>query len=439
MRNLHAFFASTLQRLLSNREHREILRRGFTAVLLRFLGAALGFLNTILLARFLGATDAGIYLLALTVVTISSIIGRFGLDNALVRFAAADAALRSLATVRSLYRKSIAISSLVSGLVTGIVLLGAPWIAEVVFSEPNLVQPLRLMSVGILPASLLNLHAELLKGLDRIRDAMLVQGVAVPLLITVGLLLMAVPFGLLGAVSAYVLAASLTFLLGYTLWRSNAPTIRGQAEFDTRLLVRAALPLLSVALMNVVIGLTDIIMIGIFLDSSSVGIYGNAARIAALGSLLLVATNSVVGPRFSALWASGEWDDLNALARFTTAIMAIIATLILLVFVLFPDTILGILGAEFVSGRTAFVILGIGQFFTLATGPVAILLMMTGNERFHRNNVTITAVTNVLLNLILIPSLDIQGAALATAISLLIKNVVAVAFVRWKLGIRVLL
>ena len=56
--------------------------------------------------------------------------------------------------------------------------------------------------------------------------------------------------------------------------------------------------------------------------------------------------------------------------------------------------------------------------------------MMSGNEQLVRNNITVAALLNLVLNLVLIPYYGVLGAALATAISLAVKNLLA-AYLVW--------
>lgn len=57
----------------------------------RMAGRIAGFVFSLVLARGLGADGAEIYFLAVAIVHLASIVGRLGLDNVMVRFAAASA------------------------------------------------------------------------------------------------------------------------------------------------------------------------------------------------------------------------------------------------------------------------------------------------------------------------------------------------------------
>ena len=104
-------------------------------------------------------------------------------------------------------------------------------------------------------------------------------------------------------------------------------------------------------------------------------------------------------------------------------------------FIIFSKLILSIFGSSFTGAEKIIYVVSIGQFFLLSTGPVATLLMMTGYENLHRNNTLSCALINIFLNALFIPQLGAFGAALATSISIIIKNLVAVVVVYKRLKI----
>jgi O-antigen/teichoic acid export membrane protein len=429
--------ARRIPRLVRIDSHmREVVRGATAALVLRALGQGLGFGFNVLLARLLGADGTGVYYLALTITSVATVVGRLGLDNALLRFTAANATLEDWAKVAGVYRKGMLIAVSASTVATVLVVGGAPLIAQGIFSEPTLSEPLRMMALSILPMSLLNLHAELLKGLKKTLAAVLVQSVGVslvqlPLMAAVGASL-----GVTGAVAAYVGATFLVLLLGFTLWRQATPQLRGlRGHFDTRLLFMTSLPLFWVASMDLVMSMTDTTLLGVWADSEAVGIYGVAKRTALLTSFVLMAANTIVAPKFAELYAQGDHRALSALARNAAKLMILVATPILLAFVIAPTWVLGIFGPDFDAGAPVLVILALGQFVNVATGSVGYLLMMTGHEKLIRNNIIASAALNVALNVILIPKYSIIGAAVATAISVATMNLISTVLVYWKLSI----
>ena len=68
-------------------------------------------------------------------------------------------------------------------------------------------------------------------------------------------------------------------------------------------------------------------------------------------------------------------------------------------------------------------------------GSVGIILNMTGHERYAASGAAVGALSNIFLNVLLIPRFGISGAATATAISLAVWNLLLVWWVYKHVGI----
>jgi O-antigen/teichoic acid export membrane protein len=106
--------------------------------------------------------------------------------------------------------------------------------------------------------------------------------------------------------------------------------------------------------------------------------------------------------------------------------------------VLAPRWILALFGSGFTSGSTSLAILAGGQFVNVVTGSVGFILMMCGYEKLMRNTILGIALLNMLLNFLLIPWFGVNGAAIATAVSLALMNLILVFIVYRKLKIMTL-
>jgi len=74
-------------------------------------------------------------------------------------------------------------------------------------------------------------------------------------------------------------------------------------------------------------------------------------------------------------------------------------------------------------------ILAFGQLINAFAGPGLNILNMTGYEKSARNTMLVVVVLNVLLNLILIPTLGPLGAAISTTTTMVGWNVWAALLV----------
>ena len=81
------------------------------------------------------------------------------------------------------------------------------------------------------------------------------------------------------------------------------------------------------------------------------------------------------------------------------------------------------------------IILAVGQLLNVASGPVGTILSMSRQERFVGIGMLASVVCNILLNYLLIPQYGVNGAAIATAISVGVWNLLMIVFAKRILGI----
>lgn len=410
-------------------EHlKELLHGTTTAASLKIIAAIATFGLHLMLGRMLGPDGSGVYFLAFTIITIASVLGRFGLDNALVRFIAAAETAGQPERVRGVYRLGVQLASIISCVLGGLLFVLAPWFSSAVFNNAALTTPLQVMALSVPPFALFVIHAQALQGLKRIRDAIATLSVITPVVTAlVGLALIPL-FGIFGAAIAYLFAAVMTLVFGVWRWRKWTHSYRDKASiFSVRELFSLTTPLFGVAVLNLVINWISILMLGVFLSSYEVGLFSAANRTAMLVSFVLIAVNSIAAPKFAALSHKGDTLTLKHVANSSTKLMVMLATPLLLLFIFAPQLVLKLFGSGFVEATPLLVILTIGQFINVATGSVGFILMMTGHERDYQFSLLIAAVVSVFLHYFFIRQFGVLGAAYATSLITALQNVVA----RW--------
>jgi O-antigen/teichoic acid export membrane protein len=146
--------------------------------------------------------------------------------------------------------------------------------------------------------------------------------------------------------------------------------------------------------------------------------------------------NSVLSPTFATLYAEGKREQLQQVVTHSTRLISLFALVMTLGLIALRYSILQLFGAEFIQGQTALIILSIGYLVNALTGSVGLLLNMTRHAKFSAATVAFAALLNVCLNWLLIPKWGVNGAATATAISMIVGNVISAIWVRQKLGIK---
>jgi O-antigen/teichoic acid export membrane protein len=416
---------------------RELARGTLISVAMKVIGAGLGFGFNVVVARLLGAEGAGLYFLALAVTVTGSIIGRVGLDNTLLRFVATYAAREEWGQVWAAHALGMRIAVAASSVLALLGFCFAPLIAEYVFSKPELTEPLGWMCLSILPLTLLNLQAESMKGMKRIRDAVLVQDIGVPLF---GLMLiwpLANISGIEGVAWAYFTATLLVAMLGTWGWRQAVSGNKAAPEkFPFAELWASCRPLFVTSLINrAILPWGPLFFLGFWVSSQEVGVFGAASRVAMLVSFLPLAINNVVSPKFAELFSKGNLQSLGTTARRTAALVTVLVSPLFILLLFQSDWVMGIYGKEFEMGGAVLIVLIIGQMVNVITGSVGSLLIMSGNEsKFNHANLFALGLQIVLLFL-LVPRYGVHGAALASALSVIAVNVISTYLVYRAMGI----
>jgi len=240
-----------------------------------------------------------------------------------------------------------------------------------------------------------------------------------------------------GMVAIYVVVTAITVGVGSLLLNRAWPDEAQQAtpEYRVKSWVRSALPMMFMGGMQIINNRTDILMLGAMKGAAAVGVYVVVNRCTQPITFMLGAVNSVMAPNIASLHAEGKSKQLQRVVTKITRLIALISITCATILIIFGELVLSLFGSDFTQGRTALVILSMGQVINGATGSGGLLLTMTGYEHYAAMIVATSALLNVIGNAILIPVWGIEGAAIATASSTIIVNILRVIWVRKKIGI----
>lgn len=399
----------------------------------------LAFGTTVLLARVLGADGYGVYAWIMAWTGLLAIPASLGLDRLAIREVAARGATGEWGEARGILRWS-------AWTVTGSsVLLAGAAFAVVWFlwspTDPDLraVFPLVFASLPFVVLTALG-HSGM-RGLNHV-----VAGQVPENLVRPGLFVLLV----LGAYVLYerdlvpadaallYLVASVTGMV--TAWGMLRSRIRPEMKkarptYRPRAWISAAFPMLLVAGLVVINSRADTIMLGAIAGTEPAGVYFVATRGAELIAFLLIAFNMPLAPAIAALHASGDREGLQRLVTRTARVVFVGSLPVAIVMFVFGDSFLRLFGPGFPKGHSALAILCTGQMVNAAAGSVGLILNMTGHQKDAAVGVGISAALNIVLNAVLIPTMGIEGAAVATTISLVIWNVILAVMVRRRIGV----
>jgi O-antigen/teichoic acid export membrane protein len=414
----------------------EILRGGGLSLLLKAVGAILGFILTLAIARLLGAEETGHYFLALSVVTLLAVLVRAGFDRLVIRRVAAASATVDWSQINSLYISVMRCVAIISLIMVIILFWAGDWLTASIFNKPGLAPVWAWLVWSIFPFALYFLHGQFFQGIKKISGAMFAQGLGLPLF----LLLLVVAVWIIGInitasllAALYVLASFFVLLVLLIFWWKN-PEVHLAPPTSLHELAPAALPLWGVQLLGQVLQWSAPIFLGVYAMSSDVAIFSVAYRTALLTSIVLMAVNSIAAPKFAAQYHQKDMRGLHQVAIWSTRLMLIVSLPLLGFLLLFPEWIMGSFGSEFVAGSSVLTVLALGQFVNVFTGSVGFLLSMTGHERDLLKSTVIAAILMLVLCAWLIPVYGMMGAAIAQSTSLSVQMFINSWFVKRALG-----
>lgn len=376
----------------------------------KLLASALGFLATIYFARELGAEVVGVYALVLTVVSWLSLAADLGIGGAMIKrisegeqqgeFLAASIIWKLLlVTILSLI--VIGGRSALESYITEFdqyIALSVGWFVMLALAT-------RIFDYTVRHALKGERKVHITGALDPVRAG----GRS---LLQIGLVFAG--FGLLGMLVGLVLGAVLTGLVGL-FWVSVRPAWPSEYHFRS-LFDYAKFSWLS-GLKSRAYNEVDILLLGVFVPTSLVGVYSVAWSLATFLDLFGIAISSTMFPELSHKSAQESKQAAAGMVEDALAYTGLIAIPGLVGGVILGDRLLRLYGEEFAEGSAVLGLLILAVLFF--SYQKQLMNGLNGLDRpdlaFRINGVFIAL--NAGLNLVLIWQFGIEGAAVATAFS----------------------
>jgi O-antigen/teichoic acid export membrane protein len=436
-----AGFKARLRALFTGSGEALTRRLAGTIFLIRVISAGLAYFSQILLARWMGTSDYGIYVYVWTWVLLLGSMMDFGIAASAQKIIPEYRASGDHARLRGFLSGSRwmtgIVSVMVSLLLAGLVKLISPWI------DADTVVPLYLGCLTLPAFVVANTQDGIARSHDWMRLGLMPQFIIRQALIigfTAGAFALGFKLGATIAMLASV-AAVWVAMIGQmiVLNRRLAAHIEpGPKAYDYRGWLAVSLPILLVESFYLLLSYTDVLVLQQFVSSDEVGVYFAVVKTLALVSFIHYAMSATTAHRFTEYHAAGDKDRLAAYVTHAikwTFWPSLAATLILLAL---GKPLLWLFGPQFTSGYDIMFIAAIGLVVRAAIGPVERLLNMLGHQHICAVAYASAFVMNLVLCLVLVPKFGGHGAAAATSIALTFETILLFWIVRQRLGLHVL-
>jgi O-antigen/teichoic acid export membrane protein len=390
------------------------------------------FLTQVLITRVQGPEIFGIVTIAAEGAVVLAYFSRMGMDMAAVRRVAIEVGRGERTRVRAIVARATVISIVVGIGVTAIVLLLAEDLARGVASdmwEAEAIAVFKLIAFAIPFAALVQVHLGATRGLKIMRHTLYVYWIGQPL----GWLIL-ILLGWLFAGGAFESATALAYSMSWVLaaaaaawfWHRETRTFGGQPHErgEVGSLLRYGAPRAPAALFSHLLFWTDLFVLSSFANSTETGIYAAAARAAQVILLFIISVSLMFSPFVADLHARGERDKLDKLFKQLTRWTMALTLPIFVLLAVTPGSALRLFGSEFGQGRTALLILLLGQLVNVATGTVGFILIMVGRTGWDLVVYAGSVAFDIAAAVLLIGGmgLGMEGAAIAGAVTMALSK-----------------
>jgi len=393
----------------------------------QIIGMVFSFLFSFLLARYLGASDYGLYQLTVTIITIAAAVSSLGLTGGIIRFIPLARLEHNTKKIWGIIQIGIGVPFVIGLLIMLFLNLNSYFVANFIFKKVEIAILIKYASPAI-PFLVVTL------GLSAIAVAFkkihydVYTNLVFFNIIKFFLALVVILIGgkLIGLTFTYVISiiASFFLIFIFTSKTLNFDHSFFQAERNYKNIIFYSIPLYFSRLLDRFSKQFEILVLGAYGVSYEIGIYAILIRLSALGNLIFNSLKNISRPIMVELYSQNKITELSKFYQTITKWGVIFNIPIFLSFILFGKEILSMFGQQFILGYASLVLLSGSMLFNAFTGTCGTLINMAGYTKVSLINSIIYIGSTLIFDFTLIPKYGLWGAALAGAITIIILNIV---------------
>lgn len=405
----------------------------------RIVDIAANAVLTVILARYLLTPDQfGLLFVVISILGVASMFGTLGFPSSVARYIT-EYSEKDRTQIPQILRYSVGVIITLSLIVAVALTVGNSLVARII-DEPGIEPLLVIGGVYILFEALSKYLSSVFQGLNRIELSALVNSVS-----AIGRLLFAVVFtlagyGAVGALAGYAAGFALSVTVGGTiLYQQYYRSIETAPQLEDglfRRMVEYSVPLTATRGATVIDKKVDTILVGVLLNPLAAGFYTIGKQVSDASIAPASSLGFTISPAFGEDKAGDRLKnaaELYELAMKNILILYIPATVGLILVA--EPMVVHVFGPDY---RAAAPVVQVMSLFVLANSVNKITsdgLDFLGRARTRAIFKGGMAIANVILNLLLIPTLGVIGAAIATVITFSAYTILCVYLITTELPV----
>ncbi|MFK5980776.1 MAG: lipopolysaccharide biosynthesis protein [Rhizobiaceae bacterium] len=407
---------------------------------IRVFSAAIAFLSQVLLARWMGDFEYGIFVGVWVVIVILGTVSCIGLPTAVIRFIGKYRESGDGELLRGTIVGSVSFAFLSSTLIA---VLGGVFIY--IFQESMTdyyVIPIVLAVICLPMLALQEVQDGVCRAFDWPGTALVPTFIVRPIMILIFMLIALA----IGFPPSAVTAMGVTIIATYLastgqfmalLSKLKGAVPKGPRRFRMKEWALVALPIFLIEGFYVLLTSVDILFVSVMMKPENVAVYFAAVKTLALVHFVYFAVRAASAHRFSAYLESGDRERYEAYIAQTTRWIFWPSLFLAIMMMVLGKYFLMLFGENFVSGTSLIWILGLGIVLRSMVGPAESVLTMSGEQNGCAMVYVGTLLVNIVLNWSLIPAYGLHGAAIATTCALGFESLLLYAVAKRRLGLHI--
>jgi O-antigen/teichoic acid export membrane protein len=389
-------------------------------------GAILALLSQILVARYVGSKEYGIYYYVMSWFLVIGVFIRFGFENTTARLLPVYMSKNDFP-----HAKGIMVfgSSFVmrNGVVALFLLLCILIILKSKISN-ELFYSFLISGITFPFVGLIYLRQATLRCWGLVAKALLPDAIITPLLIISSVFILhQFSLNISAPILMSIMAGSIivSFLIGWHWLFVSTPNEISHASnnFKSNGWILLSFSLLCINGLQLLLNNIDALILGFFYPPEQIGIYGIASKCSWLVAFPLTIANLVFIPIFSKLISDSQFSALQKIISVWMRPVIIMALIIASILFIFPGSFLRFFGNDFIQGQAILRVLVLAQLVNVVCGPAAEILVAGGNQKYIIKILAIIICTNIIAGLAIIPRYGSMGAAIITCFSVILMNI----------------
>jgi len=413
---------------------KDLTQKSFSVLIIRSFGVLLLFGFTLFITNFYSAENVGRYDFVRSTLMVLGGISLMGTNQSIIYYSGLLNARKSIESIRSIYSEMLKIIFTLSLIILGffMIFFNESIINDIFKNRESYSLILKtILTLVFFAVTMLNIDT--IRALKKTILSEMYRSIFryLPVFIFAIILLKTNNEELL--VEVYLLGFLLLSLFSsirvYMLFKKIDKPNDKSESFTITEIFKTSSPMALSAIAYFIMQSIDIIILSIYEGFDQIAYYSVSVKLAMLTTLALMSVNIVIAPRIAEIYENQKMQKLQMLIKHSTRIIFLISICVLSVLFFFSEEILGLFGQGYVIANNALLFLIAAQFFNAVSGPGAIYLNMTGRQKTLNKILVSALIINISLNFYLIPTLGINGAAIATLASLIIWNTITTVLI----------